>query len=62
MCNECKKLLELYAETQLECVRNKKTITETIIIQCKKCKQDVFIATNITENIVWVGDYLCKND
>ena len=49
MCNECKKLLELYAETQLECVKNKKAITTVIITKCKKCKQDVFIATNITD-------------
>ena len=62
MRNECKKLLELYAETQLECVKNKKAITTVIITKCKKCKQDVFIATNITENIVWMGGYLCKND
>ena len=46
MCNECKKLWELYAETQLECVKNNRTITRTMITQCKKCKQDIFIVAD----------------
>lgn len=46
MCNECKKLWELYAETQLECLKRNKIITSTIIIECKKCKQNIFIATD----------------
>ena len=62
MCKDCKKLLELYAETQLECVKNKKTITTAIITKCKKCKQDIYIATNITDDVVYIGGYLCKND
>lgn len=62
MCNECKKLWELYAETQLECVKNNRTITRTMITKCKKCKQDIFIVTDTTDNIVYIGDYLCKND
>lgn len=62
MCNECKKLWELYAETQLECLKNNITITRTMIIKCKKCKQDIYIAINITDNPVYLGDCLCKNN
>ena len=58
MCNECKKLWELYAETQLECLKRNKTITNTIIIECKKCKQNIFIAAVMEDNNVFIkGDF-----
>lgn len=34
MCNECKKLWELYAQMQLECVKKNCFITKTLSIQC----------------------------
>lgn len=50
MCKECKKLFELYAETQLECVKNNKYISKIIIDKCSKCGDNIYIAAQITEN------------
>lgn len=62
MCNECKKLWELYAEIQLECLKRNKTITNITIIECKKCTQNIFIATVMEDNNVFIkGDFLTNN-
>lgn len=50
MCEKCKKLFELYAETQLECVKNNKYISKIIIDKCLKCGNNIYIAAQITEN------------
>ena len=52
MCKECKKLIELYAETQLECVKNNKYISKVIINKCSKCGENVVIAGEITNNFL----------
>ena len=53
MCKECRKLLELYAETQLECLRRNKAITKIMYIHCDKCKQNIILPCEITdENIL----------
>ena len=49
MCNECKKLLELFAETQLECLKKNKSITKLIVEKCK-CGEYVFIAAEIVDD------------
>ena len=52
MCKECRKLLELYAETQLECLRRDKAITKIMYIHCAKCKQNLVLPFEIAdENI-----------
>ena len=50
MCKECKKMFELYTETQLECVKNNKYISKIIIDKCPKCGNNIYIAAQITEN------------
>ena len=54
MCNECKRLLELYAETKLECLKRNKEITTTIKTKCEECEQDVFIAVEISDKMYYV--------
>ena len=63
MCKECRKLLELFAETQLECLKNNRTITKIINIKCQKCGQDIYVvADTIDNNVTYVVGDLCKND
>lgn len=50
MCKECKKLIELYAETQLECVRFNKIIARVIRYECPTCGESVFVAADISDN------------
>lgn len=56
MCNECKKLLELYAETQLECLKKKKSIRQCIVSKCDKCGGDVFIVAEIIDDTIIISD------
>lgn len=56
MCNECKKLLELYAETQLECLKKDKSIRQCIIKKCDKCGEDVFIIVEIIDDTIIISD------
>lgn len=44
MCDKCKKLWELYAQTQLECVKKNRFITKTLSIQCPHCCENIYIA------------------
>lgn len=53
MCNECKKLLELYAETQLECLRKNKSITKSMVFCCDKCKQYVTVPLEISDEKIF---------
>ena len=53
MCNKCKRLLELYAETQLECLKRNKEITATIKTKCEECGQDIFIAVKISDKMYY---------
>lgn len=50
MCKNCQKLWEIFAETQLECLKQNKTITKVSVIVCNKCKELVFIADSIVNN------------
>lgn len=56
MCNECKKLLELFAETQLECLKKKKSIRQCIASKCDKCGEDVFIVAEIIDDTIIISD------
>lgn len=56
MCKECKKLIELYAETQLECVRFNKSIARVIEYKCPMCGESVFVAADIKDNNFCVVD------
>lgn len=49
MCNECKKLWELYAQMQLECVKKNCFITKTLSIQCPHCYENIYIAVEFAE-------------
>lgn len=55
MCKECRKLLELFAETQLECLKKNKSITKVIVEKCK-CGESIFVAAEIADdNIIIIG-------
>lgn len=55
MCKECRKLLELFAETQLECLKKNKSITKVIFEKCK-CGEGIFIAAEIVDdNTIIIG-------
>lgn len=43
MCKECQRLIELYAETQLECVRTNKVVSKIITYECPVCGEKVFV-------------------
>lgn len=63
MCKECRRLWEIFAETQLECLKNNKNIDRIIITPCKKCGQNIFIVANIVENNIILfnnKDNYCK--
>ena len=49
MCKECRKLLELFVETQLECLKKNKSITKLIVGKCK-CGEYIFIVAETTDN------------
>lgn len=49
MCKKCQRLLELWAETSLECLKRNKTINVIIIKKCS-CGEDIPIAISIGEN------------
>ena len=49
MCNKCQKLNELFAETQLECIKNNKIITKLIVEKCDKCNQKFFIVAETSD-------------
>ena len=49
MCRKCQKLLELWAETSLDCLKGNKTINVIIIKKCS-CGEDIPIAISIVEN------------
>lgn len=43
MCKECQRLIEIYAKTQLECVRTNKVISKIITYECPACGEKVFV-------------------
>ena len=49
MCKKCQRLLELWAETNLGCLKRNKTINVIITKKCS-CGEDIPIAISIVEN------------
>lgn len=43
MCKECKKLIELYAETQLECLKRDRYISKCLSYPCEKCGNAILV-------------------
>ena len=52
MCKECRKLWEIFAETQLECVKQNRIMSIVAVIKCSKCKKDIYIIADTTNDTI----------